>query len=80
MAILSLLVGGIVGSILGNLLVSLWHPLGRSLIVLGSQPGTGWAFNLGIIGGQVGAWVHLNVLGVIGLVVGLGWYWRAAAR
>ncbi len=78
LAIVYILVGGIVGSVLGHFLESLWLPLGRSLVTIGSNPGTTWSFNLGVVGLQVGAWLQLNVLGVIGLIMGLFWFRRSS--
>ena len=77
-AILYILVGGIVGSVLGHFLGTLWLPLGRSLVTVGSNPGTSWSLNLGVVGVQLGLWLHLNVLGVIGLIVGLLWFKRSS--
>jgi uncharacterized membrane protein YeaQ/YmgE (transglycosylase-associated protein family) len=78
LAILSTVVGGLVGSILGRLLASAWHPLGQTLLSLGSQPGTAWSIDLGFLGVQLGLWLKLNVVGLIGLMVGLFWYLRGA--
>ncbi len=79
MAIVYILIGGIVGSVLGRLLDPLWAPLGRTLLSIGSQPGTGWSLNLGVVGLQVGGWIQMNVVGVIGLIVGLFWYQRRSS-
>lgn len=79
MAIVYILIGGIVGSVLGRLLDPVWAPLGRTLLSLGSQPGTSWSVNLGIVGLQVGGWIQMNVVGVIGLIVGLFWYQRRSS-
>lgn len=70
-AILYILIGGIVGSVLGQLLAPLWAPIGKSLLTVGAAPGRIWSVDLGVIGISVGAWLNLNVLGVIGLVAGL---------
>lgn len=78
-AILYILIGGMVGSIVGRLSAPLWLPLGRSLIVLGSKPGTTWSIDLGIVGVRLGAWIQVNLLGAIGLVVGLFWYQRSVS-
>ena len=78
MAILYILIGGIVGSILGQVLTPVWHPLGRALVTLGSRPKTAWSIDLGFLAVQVGAWIQLNVLGVIGLIAGLLWFRRGA--
>ena len=78
LAILYILIGGIVGSVLGHFLGTIWPPLGRSLITVGSSPGTSWSLNLGVVGLEVGAWIQLNVLGVIGLIVGLFWFQRSS--
>ncbi len=78
LAIVFILVGGIVGSIFGRLLEPVWYPLGRSILALGTQPGTSWSVNLGVVGLQLGAWLKLNVLGVIGLIAGLFWYQRSS--
>lgn len=76
MAILYILIGCIVGSVLGRLLQPVWVPLGRSVLTVGAQPGTAWSIDLGVVGMQVGAWVQVNVMGVIGMVVGLFWFQR----
>lgn len=76
LAILYILIGGIVGSILGRLLTPVWAPLGRTLLVVGARPGTAWSVDLGFMGIQLGVFIELNVLGVIGLVAGLMWYRR----
>ncbi len=78
LAIIYILIGGIVGSVLGRLLGPVWAPLGRSLITVGALPGTTWSINLGVIGLQVGGWLNINLMGVIGLIVGLFWYRRSA--
>lgn len=78
MAIVFILVGGIVGSVLGRLLQPAWYALGRPLLSIGTQPGTSWSIDLGVVGLQIGAWLQLNVLGVIGLIVGLFWYRRSS--
>lgn len=78
LAIVYILVGGLVGSVLGHLLASVWPPLGRSLLSIGSVPGTTWSINLGVVGLQVGGWLDVNVVGIIGLVIGLFWYRRGA--
>ncbi|MCL5115951.1 MAG: DUF4321 domain-containing protein [Firmicutes bacterium] len=78
MAIIYIVIGGIVGSVLGHLLTPVWAPLGRSLLTLGSLPGSTWSINLGVVGIQVGGWIDVNVVGVIGLIVGLFWYRRGA--
>ena len=80
MAILYVLVGGIVGSVLGTLLVHIFSPLARPLLVLGSIPGPDWTLNLGVVGVRFGGWVRLNLLGVVGLVAGFGWFWRSRAQ
>ncbi|PSR22084.1 MAG: DUF4321 domain-containing protein [Sulfobacillus acidophilus] len=78
LAILYIIIGGVVGSIVGQLLQPMWPVLGRSLLVVGSEPGTTWTFDLGIMGVRLGAWMQLNLLGMIGVVVGLIWYQRSA--
>lgn len=76
MAIIYILLGGLVGSILGHLLTPLWSPLGRSLVMVGAQPGTSWSINLGVLGLQVGGWLEINLVGVMGMIVGLFWFQR----
>lgn len=78
MAILAVVIGGLVGSILGRLLEPVWAPLGRTLLMVGAQPGTAWSADLGFLGISLGAWIRLNVMGVIGLIVALFWYLRSA--
>ncbi|NMP21248.1 DUF4321 domain-containing protein [Sulfobacillus sp. DSM 109850] len=78
LAIIYIVIGGIVGSVLGHLLAPAWAPLGKSLLTVGALPGTTWSINLGVVGIQFGGWLELNLLGVIGLIVGLFWYRRGA--
>jgi hypothetical protein len=73
LAVLGAIIGGLVGTVFGRLLGIVWAPLGTSVIRVGTTPGTVWTVNLGIMGVQAGAWVNLNVLGLIGMVT--GWMW-----
>lgn len=75
-AVLYLLIGALIGSLVGHLLASVWPPLGHNYYVVGSSPGTSWTFNFGIFGISVGAWLDLNLGGIIGLIGGLIWYQR----
>ncbi len=79
LAIVYILLGGLIGSLVGHLLAPVWTPLGRPLVFLGTPPTGSWSINLGIVGVQVGAWINVNVLGVIGLAVGLVWFQRRHA-
>jgi hypothetical protein len=49
------------------------------LLSIGFQPGTAWSLHLGVVGLQVGGWIQMNVVGVIGLIVGLFWYQRRSS-
>ena len=76
LALLYMLTGALVGSLLGHLLSAVWPPLGHSDFVIGSGPGTNWTLNLGVFGVSIGAWLYLNLGGIIGLIGGLIWYQR----
>ncbi|MCY0879078.1 MAG: DUF4321 domain-containing protein [Firmicutes bacterium] len=78
-AVVYVLLGGLVGSLMGHLLAPLWTPLGRTLVFLGTPPVRVWSVNLGIVGFQVGAWLNVNVLGIVGLLAGLAWFQRRSA-
>lgn len=78
LAVIYIILGGIVGSVLGHLLAPVWSPLGRPLLTIGSVPGTTWSINLGVVGLQVGGWLEVNLVGLIGMIVGLFWFRRGA--
>lgn len=75
MAILYVVIGGIVGSLLGHFLSALWSPLGHDYFDLGSPTGP-WTLNLGVFGISLGIWLQLNLGGIIGVIGGLWWYRR----
>lgn len=76
MAIIYIFMGGVLGTVLGHLLSSVWSPLGHTYLTIGANPGTSWTLNLGIAGITFGAWIQLNLGGIIGLIVGLIWFQR----
>ncbi len=77
-ALLYVLVGGLVGSLIGRFVAPLWPPLGHSYFELGTPSGP-WTLNLGVFGLDLGVWLDLNLGGIIGLVVGLWWFQRRKA-
>ncbi len=69
------LVGAVVGSVVGRWLGPYWPPLGRSYVTVGM--GTPWTLNLAVVGFALGAWVHLNLVGLLGLVGGVAVWVRS---
>ena len=63
------LVGAVVGSVVGRWLGTYWPALGHSYASVGV--GTPWTLNLAVVGFALGAWVHLNLVGLLGLVAGV---------
>lgn len=76
LALIYVMIGALVGTLLGHFLSSLWAPLAHNYFVIGSGPGTSWSLNLGVVGLSIGGWLDLNLGGIIGLIVGLIWYQR----
>lgn len=69
------LVGALVGSGVGKWLSAYWAPLGHSYVTFGvTQP---WTLNLSVVGVTAGAWVALNLLGMVGIIVGVVLWARA---
>ena len=67
--LLYVLVGAIVGSVVGRWLGAYWPLLGHNYVTLGA--GTPWTLNLAVVGFALGAWVQLNLVGLLGLVAGV---------
>lgn len=67
---LRVLLGAIFGSVIGYLLRGLWSPLGHDYISLGSPTSAPLRIGLGVFGITIGAWLKLNLGGLIGVVVG----------
>ncbi len=75
MLVLYALVGALVGSVVGRWLGTYWPLLGHDYVTLGV--GTPWTLNLAVVGLALGAWVHLNLVGLLGLVAGVATWGRS---
>lgn len=64
-------VGAIVGSVVGVWLGKYWAPLAHNYLVVGSGVNHPWAIDLHVVGIQVGAWLRLNLGGILGLLLGV---------
>jgi hypothetical protein len=76
LALVYALIGGVVGTLVGSWLAAYWPPLGHAYLTLGTPAGAPWTLNLDVIGVQVGAWMRLNLGGVVGVLLALGWFGR----
>ncbi|AEJ38799.1 hypothetical protein TPY_0601 [Sulfobacillus acidophilus TPY] len=76
MTVVYIVLGGLIGSAIGHWLSPLWSPFGSNLVSLGTTPGTVWTINLGVLGVQIGAWLDVNLVGLIGMLAGLMWSQR----
>ncbi|CAB1129685.1 conserved protein of unknown function [Candidatus Hydrogenisulfobacillus filiaventi] len=77
-ALLFILVGAVAGDVIGRLLMPLWAVLGRDVLALGSPDGRPWTLSAGILGIQLGGWLQVNLMGLVGMLGGLAWYLRRA--
>ena len=69
------LLGAVVGGVVGRWLGAYWAPLGQTYATFGV--GTPWTVNLAVVGFSLGAWVHVNLVGLVGLVAGVAAWVRA---
>lgn len=67
--VLYALIGAIVGSLIGHFLERIWAPLGYTYVNVGFP--NPWVLNLNVVGGSLGVWLKLNLLGIVGLLAGV---------
>jgi hypothetical protein len=75
-AILYALIGAVIGTWVGHWVAHYWAPLGRYAWTVGSGVKRPWTLDLEWLGVQFGFWLHINVVGLVGLLAGLGVYRR----
>ena len=71
-------VGGIAGGVLGGILSRYWPPLGHAYISIGANPAAPWTLDLNVVGVAVGVWLRLNLGGILGVLLAVGWFARRA--
>jgi hypothetical protein len=71
LAIFYAAVGAILGTLVGNWLARYWPPLGHYYLMVGTGVDHPWTVDLKVVGLQAGFWIHVNLGGILGLLVGL---------
>ena len=75
MGLISILVGGLIGSLIEHFVSPVWPLPEHSYFQLGTAPEP-WTLNGDVLGFGVGIWLDFTLMGIVGLLAGVQWFKR----